>query len=143
MKQTIIYTAGPMDFVSQEEQRGWRDETNSFFKDYSDYFKVYDPGIRKHDADLNAKEIFIMDIKDVEKCDLVLADTRYLGKPQFGTPCEIFYASYILKKPVIGWFDEKHDPRKNKRIFLEALLTREFDSLQKALYHIENNYRGL
>jgi nucleoside 2-deoxyribosyltransferase len=142
MKKTIIYTAGPMDFYTQEEQRGWRDKTNSFFE-HNNNFKVYDPGIRKHDADLTAKEIFIMDIRDVEKCDVVLADTRYMGKPQFGTPCEIFYASFILKKPVIGWYDKEHDPTTKKRIFQEALLTREFDSLDKALNHIHTNYRGL
>lgn len=139
MKTIKIYLAGPMDRVTGDEMCQWRRECHLYFGTIEGV-QLLDPTRRPHENLMNAREVFNQDLRDVEEADIVLADTRDLGKPQFGTPCEVFYASHILNKTVIGWFDLGHDPRKHKRIFQEALLTNEFDSLEKALEHIEENY---
>jgi nucleoside 2-deoxyribosyltransferase len=139
MKKLKIYLAGPMDRVTKDEMCTWRKKCHQYFE-YIENVELLDPTRRSHEEKLNSKEIFVEDIRDVEEADMLLVDTRDLGKPQFGTPCEVFYASYILKKPVFGWFDLEYDPRKHKRIFQEVLLTNEFESLEIALEHIEENY---
>lgn len=132
-----IYLAGPMDFATEEQQYAWRKQaTNKLLKHGMD---TLDPTRRPHDCDLNIKEIFKLDLKDIEECELVLADCRQLNIPTFGTSCEVFYASYILKKPVIGWYDE-HEPPSGKSVFQEVLYDRKFGSLNKALDHIIKFY---
>jgi nucleoside 2-deoxyribosyltransferase len=45
------------------------------------------------------------DLKDVEECDILIC---YVDDVlSFGAPCEIFYASYTLKKPVYMIFKNK------------------------------------
>jgi hypothetical protein len=139
MKTLKIYLAGPMDRVTDNEMCGWRQKCHEHFDGWEGV-ELLDPTRRPHANSLNPREIFVEDIRDVENADMLLVDTRDLGKPQFGTPCEVFHASYILKKAVFGWFDLDHDPRKHKRIFQEVLLTNEFESLDFALEHIEENY---
>jgi nucleoside 2-deoxyribosyltransferase len=128
-----------MDRASKDEMCGWRKKCHDYFQSI-EVVNLLDPTRRPHEDQMNSKEIFNQDLRDVERSDIILVDTRDLGKPQFGTPCEVFYASHILNKTVLGWFDKEHDPRKHKRIFQESLLTNEFDSLEKALEHIEVNY---
>jgi nucleoside 2-deoxyribosyltransferase len=139
MKELKIYLAGPMDRVSNDEMCAWREKCHMYFQMFEGV-RLLDPTRRPHEDDMNSREIFNEDLNDVRDSDLLLVDTRDLGKPQFGTPCEVFYASYILNKTVLGWFDLDHDPRKHKRIFQEVLLTNEFESLEKALEHIEVHY---
>ena len=132
-----IYLAGPMDAVTKEQQTGWRETCKMLVHDHD--IKVLDPCRRSHEDDLTHREIFELDMLDVEECDLIVADCRDYKKPTFGTPCEIFYASYILKKPVIGWYDFEYKPT-NIRVFQDALLTREFDNLYLAVDHVLDFY---
>lgn len=131
-----IYLAGPMDFVSNTEQTSWR---NIAKEKLSSNFIILDPCRRPHTSDLNAKEIFNLDMEDVNNADLLLVDCRHHGVPTFGTPCEVFYASYVLKKPVIGWHDTEK-PMSGKGIFQQILIDRVFASLQQSLEHLTRYY---
>jgi len=126
-----------MDFASDEQQLGWRHQCLELFANSE--VKLLDPTRRPHDCGLTSKEIFQLDIIDVKQCDLVLVDNRNLGIPVFGTPCEVFYASHILGKPVIAWHDKDHAYKKSG-VFQDVLFTREFESLEEAADHIRAFY---
>ena len=132
-----IYLAGPMDFVSEQNMTKWRDTATKKLQPYG--YKTLDPVRRPHHHKLTNKEIFNLDMIDIKDSDLLLVDCRDLKVPTFGTPCEVFYASYILKKPVIGWYDAKTDPFENS-VFQSVLFDRRFDSLSNALSHIVEFY---
>jgi len=132
-----IYLAGPMDYATTSQQRDWRQKVISLFHTWD--VNLLDPTRRPHSCGLTAKEIFELDIVDINNADLLLTDARQLNIPVFGTPCEVFYASYILRKPVIAWYDEEHKPTK-KRVFQEVLYTRELPSLEDAVDHIKAFY---
>lgn len=138
MKQYTVYLAGPMDFLGQKEQTDWRNKAKDFFAYYN--VKTLDPCRRPHSADLTPKEIFNLDLKDIDESDMLLVDYRNHGVPQFGTPCEVFYMNHILKRPVIGWYDEDNPPSK-KGIFQQVLIDRAFPSLDDACDHIMGYYR--
>lgn len=127
-----IYLAGPMDNCTQEYQKGWRDATKEYLDMYK--IKVLDPCRRPHDADLTAREIYELDLIDVKNSDLILADTRPVQRPSWGTAMEIMYAHEVCKIPVIGWHNEADEV--GTRLFLDATLTREFNSLDKAIDQI-------
>jgi nucleoside 2-deoxyribosyltransferase len=137
-KTLTIYLAGPMDRVSGEEMNQWRSRCHDYFV-LQENVKLLDPTRREHEYEMTCKEIFIDDLEDVKNSDIILVDTRP-NKLQFGTPCEVFYASHILGKKVFGWFDEDDNPNRYTRIFQEVLLTNEFSGLEKALEHIDENY---
>ena len=136
MKHTVIYIAGQMDNVSFHEMSDWREYTKRHFLG-DDRFIILDPCRRPHVANLTEREVMLMDLKDIDASDLLLVDNRDLGKPMFGTPCEVFYASYVQNKPVIAWNDQKTT---RKSVFQKALFTHEFDALQNALDHISEYY---
>jgi len=136
MKQ--IYAAGPMDFASPEQQYGWRNELKGMLAGFA---KVLDPTRRPHESDLTSKEVFDLDMLDINNSDIMIVDGRALNIPTFGTPSEVFYGSYIRRIPVIAWYDSDNAPDLNrKRVFQEALYTREFDSLESAVDHIKAYY---
>jgi len=134
-----IYLAGPMDYVDKETQCGWRRQCHEYFDDIYGNVKLLDPTRRTHEDDLSEREILTLDMWDVTQSDLLLVDAREFNAPSFGTACEVFYASYVLKKPVIGWYNEENKPTK-RRIFQNALFTRQFESLDDALQHIGSYY---
>jgi hypothetical protein len=131
-----VYLAGPMDYVTSDQQNNWRLKAT---KELSDCFVVLNPCRRPHGCDLNAKEIFKLDIEDVTDSQLLLVDCRNHGVTTFGTPCEIYEASYNQHKPVIGWYDEDNPPS-SKGIFQQVLIDRMFDSLDKAVLHLRQYY---
>jgi nucleoside 2-deoxyribosyltransferase len=131
---TKIYLAGPMDFVSQEHQMGWRERV----KLMSSGLEFFDPTRRPHDCGMTNQEIFDSDLKDIEDSDVVLAEVNESGIPVFGTTCEIFYASHVLKKPVYGWYNKQR--KQGKRIFQDVLLEREFSSLEDAIRFLMETY---
>lgn len=134
-----IYLAGPMDCISDSEMKGWREVCHEYFKSIEGV-TILDPTRRPHENELTPTEIMLLDLKDIDRSDMLLVDTRDHGKPRDGTMCEIFKASWYDKKPVIGWYDDKLSPVGKTRIFMDALLTNEFGSLEKALEHVEGNY---
>jgi nucleoside 2-deoxyribosyltransferase len=136
-KPLKVYLAGPMDFVSEKEQTGWRNKATELFNIHE--IKALDPCRRPHSADLSPREIFNLDLVDIDNSDLILVDCRNMGVPQFGTPCEVFYMNHVLKRPVIGWYDEGREPSK-KGIFQQVLIDRKFPSLEEACDHIIGYY---
>ncbi len=131
-----IYLCGPMDFVTTEHQKSWREEAKEYVK--SGCFEFLDPTCRPHDGDLTFEEIVEEDLKDIKDSDIILAEVNEIGVPVFGTTCEIFYASYVLKKPVIGWYNKER--KEGKRIFQTVLLEKEFPSLYEALDYLMESY---
>jgi len=132
-----IYLAGQMDNVSSSDMNDWRRYTKKFWQG-DDRIMILDPCRRPHTTNLSEREIMLLDLRDIDCADIILVDNRDLGKPTFGTPCEVFYASYMLNKPVIAWNDGKKTSRKS--VFQRALFTNEFHSLEKALDHITEYY---
>lgn len=142
MKEIQIYCAGIMDALKESENdimKGWRDEAMDYFSLHN--ARILSPLRRPHsdDSTLTPREIFELDLIDVQNCDLVLADCSDYGKPQFGTPVEIFYCNHILRKPVIGFYKEEYGVRENS-IFQNVLVTNMFKGLTPALDHISNYY---
>lgn len=140
-RPTIIYLAGPMDFVSKECSEGWRNDVTIHFQSYIEQGLVtlLNPCRRPHGCDLTPREVYKLDIMDVKECDMILADIRYSPRENTGTSCEMFYCHEILKKPVIGWLTEDTKPPR-ERLFMSQIVDREFMSLEAALEHIEEYY---
>jgi nucleoside 2-deoxyribosyltransferase len=137
-----IYLAGIMDDVKDDPSimNSWRDKTAQAFTNYN--VKTLNPCRRPHSSEctLTDKEIFELDMIDVRASDFILADCRlHKGRSQFGTPSEIFYANYILQKPVIGWYNEGEGYRENS-VFQNVLVTNMLPSLDLAIEHIFEFY---
>jgi len=53
------------------------------------------------------KRIFELDLRDIRECDIVLVNLDLMyDKPSHGTAQEMFFAHYILHKPVIAFKSE-------------------------------------
>jgi nucleoside 2-deoxyribosyltransferase len=138
MKKTKIYMIGPMDGCDNSIITPWRDKTKDFFKTY-DNVMLLDPTRRPHDCGLSHREIYQLDLQDVKDCDLALADIRFFNRESTGSACELFYCSEILKKPVIGWLTpDRKAP--HIRLFMNQIVTRQFENLDDALDHIVAYY---
>jgi nucleoside 2-deoxyribosyltransferase len=131
-----IYLAGPMDNCSMEYQRDWRDRATEYLKGYD--VETLDPCRRPHQADLTPKEIYDLDLKDVRDSELILVDVRRIERPSWGTAMEIMYAHEVCRIPCVGWHDG--EGALGTRIFLEATLSRTFNSLDNALDQISAFY---
>ena len=77
-----------------------------------EYEGTSEEGLAKHREKENVtvdyrNEIIVEgDLKDVKECDILIC---YIDDVlSFGAPCEIFYAAYILKKPVYVVFKNKN-----------------------------------
>jgi len=121
--------AGAMDAVPREYQENWRKKAADLLS-YAG-IQTLNPCRRPHDCDLTYKEIFNLDLQDVRNCDLMLVDNRK-GIKTYGTPCEVFYASYVLKKPVIGWYGDESP----FGVFQDVLIDRQFPTVEEAVDHI-------
>jgi nucleoside 2-deoxyribosyltransferase len=141
VKPITIYLAGPMDSESVESSIGWRKKVWEYFESYiNDGFVVLlDPCRRPHDADVTTDEIAIMDINDVQASDMLLSDIRYKSRENTGTSIEMYHCSKILGKPVFGWYDSDFPPT-IKRVFIDWIVTRQFESLISALDHVLDCY---
>lgn len=135
-----VYLAGIMDSVidTPEVMTGWRNQAKDYFAENHCAISVLDPCRRPHFADLTDEEVVALDLKDVENSDVLLADCRDHGKPTFGTPVEIFYMNRILRRPVIGWYDEMG--YRERSIFQNVFVTRMLPSLEQAMDHIIEFY---
>jgi nucleoside 2-deoxyribosyltransferase len=139
IKPITIYLAGPMDAEEVESFIGWRIQVWEYLESYitDGYIRILDPCRRPHDKDLQTEEVALMDIKDVNESDMLLADIRCKPRENAGTSIEMYHCSKISGKPVFGWYDEEHAPT-GKRLFIDWVVTRQFDSLNKAMDHIVN-----
>jgi nucleoside 2-deoxyribosyltransferase len=129
-----IYLAGPMEHVSVEESKGWRDTATEIL---SGSCKILDPTRRVHKFETRyMKRIFELDLRDIRECDIILAN---LDKPQVakhGTAMEVFYAAYVLGKPVVAF-------KENAAVihpFFESLVTEWRSTVDKACDTILSEY---
>lgn len=141
-KQRTIYLAGSMEQVSLSEAKGWRDLATSLFNDYNSSFgqeiiSVLNPCRRVHSFEPRyMKRIFELDMRDINECDLILANLDNPKVAKHGTAMEVFYASYVLRKPVVAF---KADAS-TIHPFFESLVTEWRSTVDKACETIINEY---
>lgn len=90
-----FYLAGPIRKVSEEWATVWRE------KAIHDLAKIgFDSLSPMHRTNLSSVQIVEQDLRDIQLATAVLA---YVPEDivTIGTPMEIFYANYVLNKPVI------------------------------------------
>ena len=136
MTKRTIYLAGPMEHVSDKEAQGWRKIAYYTFE-MNDNVRVLDPTRRIHNFEQRyMKRIFELDIRDINESDIILVN---LDKPEIakhGTAMEVFYASYVLHKPVVAF---KADASKIHPFF-ESLVTERRSDVHKACETIIEEY---
>jgi nucleoside 2-deoxyribosyltransferase len=97
-----VYLAGPMEHVSKEEAQGWRNIAWDML-DSADV-KVLDPTRRIHNFEKRyMKRIFELDLRDIQESDIILVNLDNPTVAKHGTAMEVFYASYVLRKPVVAF----------------------------------------
>lgn len=130
-----IYLAGPMENVSIAEADGWRQIVkNAFPFEYE--VKLLDPTRRIHTDTRDYKRIFELDMLDVRECDFVLVNLCDPKLAKHGTAMEVFYANYILRKPVIAFKDNPDV----KHPFFEQLVTTWVSNVNEAIEVIREEY---
>ena len=135
MKQRTIYLAGPMEHVSLDDAKGWRDIATNRFRLAEQ--KVLDPTRRVHDFQPKfMKRIFELDLRDIQEADLLLVNLDNPKVAKHGTAMEVFYASYVLRKPVIAF---KQDAS-TIHPFFESLVTEWRSTVEKACDTIITEY---
>lgn len=134
MKRTV-YLAGPMEHVSKEEALGWRFKATSLLN-FADV-NVLDPTRRVHNFEPRyMKRIFELDLRDIQESDIILVN---LDKPEVakhGTAMEVFYASYVLRKPVVAFKADASIIHP----FFESLVTEWRSDVDKACESIIEEY---
>lgn len=135
MKQRTIYLAGPMEHVSLDDAKGWRDIATNRLRLAEQ--KVLDPTRRVHDFQPKfMKRIFELDLRDIQEADLLLVNLDNPKVAKHGTAMEVFYASYVLRKPVIAF---KQDAS-TIHPFFESLVTEWRSTVEKACDTIITEY---
>lgn len=121
-----IYLAGPMEHVSKEEAKGWRQIATTLLWNNSN---VLDPTRRVHNFDKRyMKRIFELDLRDIQESDIILVNLDNPEIAKHGTAMEVFYASYVLRKPVVAF---KKDAA-TIHPFFESLVTEWRSTVEKA-----------
>ena len=139
-----VYLAGPMEDVSHEEMKSWRNSAIEFLNMFG--IEVLDPTrrISFHDELLQNKnktkeicnKIFNKDLTDVNNSSVILADIRRGTGRGIGTAMELMYA-YTLGKKIILWADisDLEHP------FIEAIATEKHYDLYEALEATTSYYK--
>jgi nucleoside 2-deoxyribosyltransferase len=121
-----IYLAGPMEHVSKQESIEWREEATWMLEDKA---KILDPTRRLHSFEQRyMKRIFELDLRDIQESDIILVNLDNPAIAKHGTAMEVFYASYVLRKPVVAF---KKDAS-TIHPFFESLVTEWRSSVDKA-----------
>jgi nucleoside 2-deoxyribosyltransferase len=124
-----------MEHVSKEDAKGWRDIANHRL--WLSGQKVLDPTRRVHDFQPKyMRRIFELDIRDIQESDLILVNLDNPTIAKHGTSMEVFYASYVLRKPVIAF---KADAS-TIHPFFESLVTEWRSTVEKACDTIITEY---
>ncbi len=135
MKQRTVYLAGPMEHVSLDDAQGWRNIAEQLLN--FNGVQTLNPCRRVHNFDKRyMKRIFELDLRDIQESDIILVK---LDKPEVakhGTAMEVFYASYVLRKPVVAF---KVDAS-TIHPFFESLVTEWRSDVNKACETILNEY---
>jgi nucleoside 2-deoxyribosyltransferase len=135
MKQRTVYLAGSMEHVSKEEATGWRTIAEQIL--YSAEVTTLNPCRRLHNFEKRyMKRIFELDLRDIQESDIILVN---LDKPEVakhGTAMEVFYASYVLRKPVVAFKADANTIHP----FFESLVTEWRSDVFKACDTIISEY---
>jgi len=135
MKQRTIYLAGPMEHVSIEDAKRWRTIATDLLLQADQ--KVLDPTRRVHEFQPKyMKRIFELDLRDIQESDLILVNLDNPTIAKHGTAMEVFYASYVLRKPVVAF---KADAS-TIHPFFESLVTEWRSTVDKACDTIITEY---
>lgn len=130
-----VYLAGPMENVSETEMHDWRLHAEAILE-RSD-IQTLNPTRRRHRGEQKyMKRIFELDLLDIRNCDMVLVNLNHESLAKHGTAMEIFYANYVLKKPVVAFKAEltRYHP------FFESLVTEWRSDVYKACDTIIEEY---
>lgn len=136
LKKRVVYLCGSMEFVSTEEGKEWRDIATKILNYHG--VDTLNPYRRIHSFDMKEmKRIFELDLRDIRECDIVLANLSTMDRvPSHGTAQELFYAHYVLHKPVIAFRPELVRPHP----FLECTTTEWRSTVEKACETIVTDY---
>jgi nucleoside 2-deoxyribosyltransferase len=98
MPRGSIYLAGPIHGANRIDVNTWRRQASKALLVENDFATV-NPAVRVIN-DSNTKEVIAADMTDIQRCSGVLAflPNKYLCR---GTTMEIFYAKFVLGKPVV------------------------------------------
>jgi len=101
-KKRTVYLAGSMEHVSLAEAKNWRDIA-SWQLNQNDVLTL-DPTRRVHNFEQRyMKRIFELDLRDIQESDIILVNLDNPTVAKHGTAMEVFYASYVLRKPVVAF----------------------------------------
>jgi len=135
MSLRTVYLCGPMEHVSKEEAKGWRDIATDLLSSAGIY--ILDPTRRIHNFEKKyMKRIFELDLRDIRESDIILANLDNPKIAKHGTAMEVFYAAYVLQKPVVAF---KADPD-SIHPFFENLITEWRSTVEKACDTITAEY---
>lgn len=134
-KQRVVYLAGPMEHVSKEDAVGWR--TTAELLLWRNEVQTLNPCRRIHNFEQRyMKRIFELDLRDIQESDIVLVNLDNPTVAKHGTAMEVFYASYVLRKPVVAF---KADAS-TIHPFFESLVTEWRSTVEKACETIIEEY---
>lgn len=129
-----IYLAGPMENVSFKEACTWREYAKNRLSNCG--FTILDPTRRIHNDEREYKRIFELDMLDVQHADLILVNLADPKLAKHGTAMEVFYANYMLRKPVVAFKDQPNV----KHPFFEQLVTEWRSNVEDAVELIISEY---
>lgn len=96
----VCYLAGPIQGITKEDAKGWRDTLTLALKDMN--IDVLDPTRNQHlkrfeDGSWNKEAIVELDLQDLDQSEFLIAYTPF---PSVGTSMEIYHTKAVLKKKV-------------------------------------------
>lgn len=134
MTKRTIYLAGSMENVSLTEATSWRDTATYLLEEH---YKVLNPCRRIHSFNNKEfKKIFELDLRDIQESDIILVNLCNPKLAKHGTAMEVFYANYILRKPVVAFKDDASV----KHPFFEQLVTEWHSTVESAATSCVENY---
>jgi nucleoside 2-deoxyribosyltransferase len=129
------YLAGPMENVTEENMCAWRDKAKYLLGHAG--VKCLDPCRRRHSGEQkHMKRIFELDLMDIRNCDIVLVNLNDDKLPKHGTAMEVFYANFVLHKPVVAF----KETQTRYHPFFESLVTEWRSDVEKACDTITSEY---
>jgi nucleoside 2-deoxyribosyltransferase len=124
-----------MEHVSAEEAQGWRSYAEKRLS-FSEVLTL-NPCRRVHNFDKRyMKRIFELDLRDIQESDIILVNLDNPTVAKHGTAMEVFYASYVLRKPVIAFKEDASTIHP----FFESLVTEWRSDVYKACDTILSEY---
>lgn len=130
-----VYLAGPMENVSESQMTTWRGYATDRLEEAG--LTVLDPARRRHSGEQrHMRRIFELDLRDIREADIILVNLNDDKLAKHGTAMEVFFASYIERKPVIAFKEAvtKYHP------FFESLVTEWRSDVWKACQTIVEEY---